>query len=71
MLILRCSVAYFVDCLSRRLFSLIFQVSLVFVLGMLYSSCRHVLGNRIIGGCFQDTLELGGGGGGGGVSRVW
>ena len=60
LLILRCRVACFADCLSRRLFSPIFQVSLVFVLGTLNSSCRHVFGDRIIRGCFQDTLELGG-----------
>ena len=50
------------DCLSRCLFSPIFQVSLVFVLGRLDSSCRHVSGDKIVGGCFQDMLELGGGG---------
>ena len=63
-MILRCRVACFADCLSRRLFSLIFQVSLVVVPGMLDSSCWHVFGDRNIGGCFQDKLELGGGGGG-------
>ena len=59
MLILRCSIACFADCLSKRLFSLIFQVSLIFVLGKLDSNCRHVSGDRIVGGCFQDMLELG------------
>ena len=49
----------FADCLSKRLFSLIFQV--VFVLGMLDSNCWHVSSDRILGRCFQDTLELGGG----------
>ena len=50
------------------MFSLIFQVSLVFVLVTLDSNCRHVSDDRIVRGCFQDTLELGreGGGGGGG-----
>ena len=60
MLILHCSVVCFADYLSRRLFSLIFQVSLVFVLGTLDSSCRHVSSDRIVGGCFQNMLEPGG-----------
>ena len=30
------------------------------------SNCRYVFGDRNVGECFQDTLELGGGGGGGG-----
>ena len=51
----------FADCLSP-----IFQVSLVFVLGTLDSSCRQVFDDRIVGGCFQDTLEQGRVGGGGG-----
>ena len=67
---LRCSVACFSDCLSKCLFSLIFQVSLVFVFGTLDSSCRHVSGDRIVGECFQDTLELGRGGGGGHFSGL-
>ena len=72
LLILRCRVACFVDSLFRRLSSPIFQVSLVFVLGTLDSSCWHVSGDENVGGCFLDTLELGGGGGGGGgVSLVW
>ena len=62
LLILRCRVAYFADCLFKRLFSHIFQVSLIFVPGMLDSSCRHVFDDRNVGGCFQDTLELRGGG---------
>ena len=57
---LRYNVACFAICLSRRLFSPIFQVSLAFVLGTLDSNCRYVSDNRIVGGCFQDTLELGG-----------
>ena len=69
MLISSCRVTCFPDCLSRCLFSPIFQVSLVFVSGTLDFSCRHVSGNKNVGGCFQDTLKLGrGGGGGGGVS---
>ena len=36
----------FAGCLSRRLFSSIFQVSIVFVLGTLDSSCRHVSGDK-------------------------
>ena len=60
-------VVCFVNSLFRRLSSSIFQVSLVFVPGMLDSSCRHVSDDRNVGGCFLDTLELGGGGGGGGV----
>ena len=66
LLILCCRVACFLDCLSRRSFSPIFQVSLVFVLDTLDSSCQHVFGDRNVGGCFQVALELGGGGGGGG-----
>ena len=31
---------------------------------MLDSSCRHVSGDKNVGRCFPDTLELGGGGGG-------
>ena len=59
LLILRCRVACFADSHSRRFSSLIFQVSLVFVSGMLDSHCRHVSGNRNVGGCFLDMLELG------------
>ena len=61
LLILRCRVACFADSLFRRLSSPIFQVSLIFVLGTLDSSCQHVSGGRNVGGCFLDTLELGGG----------
>ena len=70
MLILQCNVACFAICLSRRLFSPIFKVSLVFVMGTLDSSCRHVFDDKIVGGCFLGMLELGRGGGGG-CSRVW
>ena len=41
-----------------RLFSPIFQVNLIFILGTLDSSCQYVSSDRIVGGCFQDTLEL-------------
>ena len=60
LLILRCKVACFVDSPLRRLSSLIFQVSLVFVPGTVDSSYQHVYGDRNIGGCFLDMLELGG-----------
>ena len=52
------------DCLSRRLFSLIFQVSLVFVLGTLDSSFRQQDRRRVFSG--NARTEGGGGGGGGG-----
>ena len=65
LLILCYRVACFSDCLSRRSFSLIFQVSLIFVLDTLDSSFQHVFGDKNVGGCFQVTLELRGGGGGG------
>ena len=67
LLILRRRVACFSYSFFRRcLSSPIFQVSLVFVPGTLDSSCRHISGDRNVGGCFLDTLEPGGGGGGGG-----
>ena len=67
MLILLYRVACFADSFFRCcLSSLIFQVSLVVVVpGTLDSSCRHISGDKNVGGCFLDTLELGGGGGGG------
>ena len=65
LLILHCSVACFTDTFFRHLSSPIFQVSLIFVLGTLDSSFRHVFDDRNVGGCFLDTLELRGGGGGG------
>ena len=64
MLILRHRVTCFTcfaDSFSRRLFSPNFQVSLIFVSGMLESSCGRVSGNRNIGGCVLDLLGLGGG----------
>ena len=60
MLILPCRVTCFADSLFRRSSSLIFQVRLVFVPGTLDTSCRHVSGDGNVGGCFLDTLELGG-----------
>ena len=60
MLILRCRVTCFANSLFRRLSSPIFQVSLVFGPSTLDSSCRHVSVDRNVGGCFLDTLELGG-----------
>ena len=62
LLILRCRVVCLADGLFRRLSSLNFQVSLIFVPGMSYSNCWHVSDDRNVGGCFLDTLELGGGG---------
>ena len=51
----------FADSFFRRcLSSLIFQVNLVFVPGTLDSNCQHIFDNKNIGGCFLDTLELGG-----------
>ena len=35
-------------------------MSLFFVPSMLDSSCRHIFGDKNVGGCFLDTLELGG-----------
>ena len=64
LLIPRCKVACFADNLFKHLSSPIFQVSLVFVLGTLDSSCWHVSDDRNIGGCFLGMLELGEGGGG-------
>ena len=61
MLILRRRVACFEDSFFRLLSSLIFQVSLIFVLGRLESSCRRVSGDRNVGGCVLDMLGLGGG----------
>ena len=58
---LRCRVLCFADSFFRRLSSLIFQVSLIFVLGRLESSRRRVSGDRNIGGCVLDMLGLGGG----------
>ena len=58
LLILCCKVVCFVDSLFRHLSSLIFQVSLIFVLGRLDSSCRRVSSDKNVGGCFLDTLEL-------------
>ena len=64
MLILRCSIACFADCLSKRLFSLIFQVSLIFVLGVRFQlpACfrrqdrrRVFLGHARIGGVFPGS----------------
>ena len=52
-------VACFVDSLFRRSFFLTFQVSPIFVLGTLDSSCQHVSGDVNIGGCFLGMLELG------------
>ena len=60
LLILRYRVACFANSLFRRLSSLIFQVNLVFVPSTLDSSCQHVFDDRNVGGCFLDTLELGG-----------
>ena len=60
LLILRRRVACFVDSFFRRLFSPIFQVTLIFVSGTLDSSCRRVFGDRNVGGCFLDMLKLGG-----------
>ena len=72
LLLLRCRVACFTDSLFKRLSSPIYQVTLVFVSGTLDSSCRHVSGDRNVGGCFLNTLELGkGGGGGGGGGGGW
>ena len=60
LMILRCRVACFADSLFRRFSSPNFQVSLIFVLSMLDSSCRRVFGDKNVGGCFLDMLELGG-----------
>ena len=60
LLILRCRVACFADSLFRCLSSPIFQVSLIYVSGTLDSICRRMSGDRNVGGCFLDTLELGG-----------
>ena len=60
LLILRCKVTCIVDSLFKRLSSPIFQVSLVFFLGTLDSSGRHVSDDRNIEGFFLDMLELGG-----------
>ena len=61
LLILCCRVVCFTDSIFRRLSSPIFQVSLVFVLGMSDSNCRHVSDDMNVEGCFLDTLKLGGG----------
>ena len=60
LLILHCKVACFADSPFKRLSSPIFQVSLVFISGTVYSSYQHVYGGRNIGGCFLNMLELGG-----------
>ena len=57
LLILRCSVACFANCLSRRLFSIIFQVSIVFFLGTLDSSFRQHDCGRV----FSRHARTGGG----------
>ena len=58
LLILHRRVAYFEDSRFRHLSSLIFQAILVFVPGTLDSNCRHIFGDRNVGGCFLDTLEM-------------
>ena len=59
MLILLYRVACFANSFFRScLSSLIFQVSLVVVPSTLDSSCRHISGDKNVGGCFLDTLEL-------------
>ena len=55
---LRYRVACFANSLFRCLSSPIFQVSLVFITGMLDFSFRHVSDDRNLGGCFPDKLEL-------------
>ena len=62
MLILRRRVMCFAYSIFKHLSSLIFQVSLVFVLGTLDSSFRHISDDKNVGGCFLNMLELGGGG---------
>ena len=54
-------VACFADSFFRRLSSPIVQVSLIFVSGMLESSCGCVSDDKNVGGCVLDVLGLGGG----------
>ena len=60
LLIFRHRVACFADSFFRRLFSLVFEVSLIFVSGTIDSSCRRVFDDRNLGWCFLDMLGLGG-----------
>ena len=61
LLILRCRVACFAYIFFKRCFSShIFQVSFIFVSCTLDSTCRRVSGDRNVGGCFLNSLGLGG-----------
>ena len=58
--VIHCGVECFADSLFKHSFFLTFQVSPIFIPGMLDSNCQHVSSDVNVGGCFLGMLELGG-----------